>query len=80
MGVMGSIDGAAELRRIIGDIDDTKAAFILSLDPTIEEIEVAVAWAEGRGEALGNGEWPLSGKVAEIFEILVADEVDEGEH
>ena len=69
-----------ELRRIVGDIDDARAAVILSLDPTIEEIEEAIAWAEGRGDALANGHWPLNGKVAEIFEILVADEEDESEH
>jgi hypothetical protein len=69
--------GVVELRRIVGDIDDTKAAMILSLNPTIEEIEEAVAWAEGRGDVVGNGPWPLTGKVGEIFEILTAEEEEE---
>ncbi len=67
-----SIDLLAEIRRIAGDIDDVTAANILSLEPTLEEVEQAVAWAEGRGDATGNGPWPLTGKVGEIFEMLVA--------
>jgi hypothetical protein len=69
--------GVVELRRIVGQIDDIKAAIILSLNPTIEEVEEAVAWAEGRGDALGNGPWPLTGKVGEIFEILTAEDEEE---
>ncbi len=67
------IDTVAELRRITGDVDDVTAASILSLEPTIDDVEQAVAWAEGRSEALGNGPWPLTGKAGEIFEILIAD-------
>ena len=43
MGVTGITDGVAELRRIVGDIDDVRAAVILSLDPSVEEIEEAIA-------------------------------------
>lgn len=67
----------AKLRRIVGDIDDTKAASILSLNPTIEEVEQAVAWVEGRSDISGNGPWPLTGRAAVIFEILASDEEEE---
>ena len=70
----------AELRRIAGDIDDVTAANILSLEPTIEEVELAIACAEGRSDARGNGPWPLTGKAAEIFEILVAGAEEESLH
>ena len=73
--------GVTQLRRILGDIDDLRAAAILSLNPTIEEIEQAAAWIEGRSsEIVGNGPWPLEGKAAEIFEILIEDEGDEETH
>jgi hypothetical protein len=75
-----SIGTLAELRRITGDIDDATAASILSLDPTLEDVEEAVAWAEGRGDAPGNGSWPLTGKAGEIFEILVAGAEEESLH
>lgn len=71
---------AAELRHMLGDIDDMRLAAILSLDPTIEEIERALAWAEGTADAAGNGPWPLDGKAGEIFEILTADVEDESTH
>jgi len=72
--------GLTELRNLLGSIDDLKAAAILSLNPTIEEIEEAAAWIEGRGDAMGNGPWPLHGKTAEIFEILTEDEEDDQIH
>jgi hypothetical protein len=79
---MTTADGISnvELRRVLGDIDDIRAAAILSLDPTLEDIEKALAWAEGRGDAAHNGPWPLDGKAAEIFEILAADEEEEEMH
>ena len=72
--------GLTELRKLLGSIDDLKAAAILSLHPTIEEIEEAAAWIEGCGDTLGNGPWPLDGKAAEIFEILTEDEEDDRIH
>ena len=38
MAIPGRAD-AVELRRILGGIDDIRVAAILSVDPTIEEIE-----------------------------------------
>ncbi len=74
------IAGVSELRRLIGDMDDTKLSAILALEPTVADIEEAIAWTEGSADTLGNGPWPLTGKVAEIFEILVAGLAEESEH
>ncbi len=70
-------DPASELKRIVGDIDDSKIVAILALDPTYEQIEEAMHWLNGYGEDQGNSEWPLKGKVAEISDILTADLEDE---
>jgi len=80
MAEIGITNAVVELRRIAGDIDDEKAAIILSLNPTRDEIEAAVAWAEGRGDARGDGHWPLDGKAGQIFEILTADDEEERPH
>jgi hypothetical protein len=69
-----------EVRHVIGEIDDAKLTAILALNPSFEEIEEAVMWADGRAQIEGNSRWPLVGKVGEIFEILTADLEDEAFH
>lgn len=64
----------ADVRRVVGDIDDGKALEILALQPTTEELEEAVTWALGNGDLLGKKGHSLSGKAAMIFDILTAEE------
>ena len=66
--------GADEIRRIAGDISDARVLAILDLRPSHDELEQAVAWAEGQSDVLGELELPLSGVVSEIHEILTAGE------
>lgn len=66
----------AEVRNILGDVDDVKLTAILALEPMLEEVEEAVSWADGM-EIKGNSEWPLKGKVGEIYDILTAELDDE---
>jgi hypothetical protein len=42
--------------------------------PTVEELEVALAWAAGESDVMGKERHPLSGKTAELYDILMADE------
>jgi hypothetical protein len=63
-----------ELRAIAGTLDDEKVIDILNLQPTPAELEQAVIWASGDGDLLAQGGHPMTGKVAEIVEILTADE------
>jgi hypothetical protein len=63
----------AQLRRVVGDIGDEKLTAILALNPSFEQIEEAVLWADGQAESKRNSEWPLSGKIGDIFEILAPD-------
>jgi len=72
-----SAEDLAEVRRMVGDISDGRFNAILSLNPGFKEIEEAVFWADGRADREGNGEWPLTGKSGEIFEILTADVEEE---
>ncbi len=66
-----------EVKHILGDIDDAKMIEILELRPTIAELEEAAIWAGGDGEILGEARPPLTGKAAEIVDILTADEEEE---
>ena len=67
----------SDLTRILGDLDDAQISEILTLHPTLAEVEQAALWAEGEGEVLSASGHTLSGVVAEIVDIVTADEEDE---
>lgn len=68
-----------ELHRLLGDIEDTKLSAILALSPTLEDIEVATARFSGAENKMPDGGWPLQGKAAQIFDILIAEFEDDSE-
>jgi len=63
-----------DVQRLCRDITDAKAAAILATEATVEELEVAIAWAEGESDVMGEARHPLSGAAAQIYEVLTADE------
>lgn len=63
-----------DLKAVLGDIDNDKVLQILALDPTPAELEEAAIWAVGDGDVLAKSGKPLTGKAAEILDILTADE------
>ena len=69
-----TVISADQLRAIVGDIDEVKFIEILELRPSLNEVEQAAVWAVGNGDVLAKEGRPLTGKVAEIVEILTADE------
>jgi hypothetical protein len=64
----------SEILEIAGNIEDAKVAAIEQSGATIEQLEEAVAWASGLSGVMSKERHPLSGVVAEIYEILTADE------
>ncbi len=64
----------SEVLEIAGNIEDAKVAAIEQSDATIEQLEEAVAWASGLSGVMSKERHSLSGVVAEIYEILTADE------
>jgi len=73
----GRIAAIEELRHILGDVDDAKAAEILALEPTVAELQTAVLWADGKEDIVATQGGSLSGKTAQIYEILIAGEEEE---
>lgn len=63
-----------DVRDVVGELDDVKVAEILASGATPEELEEAAAWAAGESDVMGDLERPLSGSVARVYEILVADD------
>jgi hypothetical protein len=70
----GNVISKDELRAIAGNLDDEKVIDILHLQPTSSELEQALVWARGDGDLLAKSGHPITAKVAEIVEILTADE------
>lgn len=64
----------AEIRSVIGDIDDAMAAAIEATGASVAELREAYLYAQGYGDVVDRSGHPLTGRVAEIYEILTADE------
>lgn len=63
-----------DLKAVLGDLDDDRVLAILALNPTPVELEQAAVWAAGDGDILGKRGRPQNKIVAEIVDILMADE------
>ena len=59
---------------IAGNIEDAKVAAIERSGATVEQLEEAVAWASGLSGVMSKERHPRSGVVAEVYEVLTADE------
>lgn len=69
--------GRDDLKRILGELDDSKVVEILALRPTIPELEEAAVWAAGNGDVLAKSGRPLGRVAATIVDIMTADEEEE---
>jgi hypothetical protein len=69
--------GRDDLKRVLGDIDDSKAIEILALRPTVADLEEAILWAAGDGDVLAKSGRPLTATTAAIVDILSAGETEE---
>ena len=63
-----------EILDIAGNIEDANVAAIERSGATVEQLEEAVAWASGLSGVMSKERHPLSGVVADLYEILTADE------
>jgi len=64
----------ADIRQACGDILDWKVEAIVGTGGDIADLQKAVAWLDGRPDALGGEAAPLTGAAARIYELLQADE------
>src|SRR5687767_5776483 len=68
---------AADVRRLLGNLEAAQITAILALDPSLGEVKRAAAWVNGDGDRPARAGLPLEGKAAAIFDIVQRDE--EGE-
>ena len=65
-----------DIKGVLGDIDPAEMLAIMSLRPTIADIEEASMWLEGDSDVFGAGE-PVQGVASEIIAILTESEEEE---
>jgi hypothetical protein len=60
----------ADVLQVCGELDDAKVLAIVEAEPTYEDLEEAAAWAADEGDPLREMARPLSGKAAQVYQIL----------
>lgn len=66
--------GRSDILRIAGNIEDSKVAAIERAGATAADLETAAAWASGLTGVMGEERRPLAGVIAQVYDILTADE------
>ncbi len=64
-----------EVRRLAGPVADHTVLAILETGASIMDLEVAVIYARGEGDYVDRAGHPLSGKAAQLSDILAKDEL-----
>jgi hypothetical protein len=63
-----------DVMHVCGRIPDWKVSRIVASGATPNDLAVAVAWARGESDVMGEERLPLSGRAAVLYEIITADE------
>ncbi len=66
----------ADIKGVLGALDESALLEILALRPTIRDVEEAAMWLAGDRDIFGAGE-PLKDVVAEIVAVLSQNNEDE---
>jgi hypothetical protein len=64
---------ASDVRHVFGPVTDDTISAILKTEPSMEELEVAASYLRGEGSEVDRSGHPMSGKVAQVYDILSAD-------
>ena len=67
------------VRRLCGEISDGGLAAIVASRASIADLEAAIAWAEGESDVMGEARRPVVGAVAELYDLLMAERIDDDE-
>jgi hypothetical protein len=65
-----------DVKRVLGDLDSAKLLDIMTLRPTVLDVEEASMWLAGDPDVFGAGQ-PLQPVAGEIVAILTADQEEE---
>jgi hypothetical protein len=62
-----------EVLRLCGDLQDSTAQAIVNSGGSVSDLEIALAWAGGEDDVMGEERKPLEGIPAVIYDILSRD-------
>jgi hypothetical protein len=65
-----------DIKAILGELDPAQLLAIMSLRPTIADLEQASLWLEGDTDVFGPGE-PIKGVASDVVTILTENEEEE---
>jgi hypothetical protein len=68
-----------DVRRVVGDVDDTVLVEILSNRPSLRDLSEAALWVRGDGDLEARERMQLSAVAAAIAEILTREEEEVSE-
>ena len=69
------LTSSIEVRHVVGPVIDDTISAILKFEPSMEDLEVAASYLRGEGSEVDRLGHPLTGKVAQLYEILSSDAV-----
>jgi hypothetical protein len=72
-GVQSPALTSADVRHAVGGVSDATVAAVLGCAPSQEELEVAAIYLRGEGSEVDRLGHPLTGKAAQLYDILTAD-------
>ena len=75
-GGAGPVATSEDIKSILGDIDEDKLLAIVSLQPTIADVETASMWFSGDADVFDAGT-PMHGRASEIIGILSEGEEED---
>ena len=67
------VTNSIEVRRVVGPVTDDTICAILKFEPSMEDLEVAASYLRGEGSEVDRLGHPLTGTVAQLYEILGSD-------
>jgi hypothetical protein len=71
----------AEVRHVVGPVTDETTSAILKAGASAEDLQLVASYLRGEGNSVDRLGHPMTGKVAQLYDILTADELyatDEG--
>jgi hypothetical protein len=67
------VTSSDEVRHLVGPVADETVLAILKCQASIEDLEVAASYIQGEGSTVDRAGHPMSGKVAQLYDILSSD-------
>ncbi len=67
------LTSSTQVRHLVGPVTDDTILAILETGASVEELEVVTSYLQGEGNHVDRLGHPMTGKVAQLYDILTAD-------